>query len=233
MLKKIFFILIISITSLLAANKTVVVDSVTGKIPTLEKFKQNNDIPSTKYPYIFLNMQPDTMSGNSNWIPYDAELKVIDSNNKLIYWVSTIQSSTYAPNYLNNPATDLNARIYFLCRKKGVNPSRPVWNRFNFEQSCIYAYIKNSDLFDTTSLNGGIGGILIIPNMSGQTVGGTNIKEIFDLTRKQSYKYSIIYLRISADKAETINKIINNVETNVRYWQQVTSFQTGAYLPED
>ncbi len=177
---------------------------------------------------------PDRSTSTTRWIPYDVELKVVDnSTGQLVYWFSTTKGSYTqgSDNYLNYPKRDVNAKCFVLMRNAKDGYTRPTWISFNgntYPHASIYAF-KNSRS-DTSALTG-IGGIIIVP--SSTTKDGTSTKAFFnpnDMSfingayngkeNGQIPRYSVIYLRISPDRAETVN--------GQTFWQAANIFNTGS-----
>ena len=124
----------------------------------------------------------------------DAEFKVLDANDNLIYWVSTQRGAQMNYPYETHSATDLNAKIYYTCAEyyEGRKWILFVYNATN--SRTIYEHARMYSGVSTPT----IGGIVIQPNMAGYTVGGRSIASIFGKTGSTTNaNYSYVYLKCS------------------------------------
>ena len=205
------YILSFSCVNIFAQNRTVMVDK-NGKLiyPTAEVLRTQNNLGGGGVPYIYIDMstilyQYSNDPTSAPGIPFDAEFKITDNSGVLIYWVSTSKGSGYGysqSDYDSNPIVDHGAKIYFLYRTTS-SQNRPVWIKLTNP-----AGIRNQ-ITGTSYINGGIGGILIIPDMS-----NSRIKTIFDDYKNKPYLYNAIYLRCGEDGAEE--------KIGFRLWQNAT-----------
>ena len=139
---------------------------------------------------------------NTEWT--DGEFKVLDASGNLIYWVSTQWGAQMGGEYETNPATDLNAKIFYTSPENEVNGSGKgrEWIEYvhnNTNARTIYEHAQTI----TGSSTPTIGGIIIQPNFTGSTVGGTSIQSIFGKNAKnapQGNQY--IYLKCSPTSIE-------------------------------
>jgi hypothetical protein len=134
---------------------------------------------------------------NTDWT--DGEFKVLDASGNLIYWVSTQWGAQMGGEYESNPATDLNAKIFYTSPENEANGTGKgrEWIEYvhnNTNARTIYEHAQTI----TGSSTPTIGGIIIQPNFTGTTVGGTSIQSIFGKNAKnapQGNQY--IYLKCS------------------------------------
>lgn len=110
----------------------------------------------------------------------DAEFKVLDSDGNLIYWVSTQWGAQMGTDYTTNPASDLNAKIFYTSPENEANGTGKgrEWIQYvhnDVNARTIYEHAQGI----TGSATPTIGGIIIQPNFSGTTYGGTSIQSIF------------------------------------------------------
>ena len=139
---------------------------------------------------------------NTEWT--DGEFKILDASGNLIYWVSTQWGAQMGGEYESNPATDLNAKIFYASPENENNGSGKgrEWIEYvhnNTNARTIYEHAK----LVTGSANPTISGIVIQPNFTGTTVGGTSIQSIFGknaLNARQGNQY--IYLKCSPTSIE-------------------------------
>lgn len=139
---------------------------------------------------------------NTEWT--DGEFKVLDADDNLIYWVSTQWGAQMGGEYESNPATDLNAKIFYTSPDNEANGSGKgrEWIEYVHNSAnarTIYEHAKQI----TGSANPTISGIIIQPNFTGATVGGTSIQSIFgknSLNAPQGNQY--IYLKCSPTSIE-------------------------------
>lgn len=143
-----------------------------------------------------------SVSKTTSWT--DGEFKVLDADGNLIYWVSTQWGAQMGGNYETNPATDLNAKIFYTSpenENNGAGKGRE-WIEYvhnNTNARTIYEHAQRI----TGSSTPTIAGIIIQPNFSGSTVGGTSIQSIFGknaLNAPQGNQY--IYLKCSPTSIE-------------------------------
>lgn len=157
---------------------------------------------------------PFSFSYNVPKITYwtDAEFKVLDESGNLIYWVSTQYGAQMGGAYTTNPATDLNAKIWYTCSENentGAGRGRKwilyVYNATNART--IYEHAQRTTGASTPT----IGGIIIQPNLSGNTVGGTSIESIFGTVQGDTPTgYSYVFLKCSPTNFERSNISPNN-----------------------
>lgn len=129
----------------------------------------------------------------------DAEFKILDAYGNLIYWVSTQWGAQMGTDYTTHPAADLNAKIFYTCADTEYNRegSGREWIEYihnDVNARTIYEHAQNYARFSDPT----IGGIIIQPNMSGTTVGGTPIKDIFGTIQENTpNSYSCVFLKCS------------------------------------
>lgn len=134
----------------------------------------------------------------------DGEFKVLDENGDLIYWVSTQWGAQMGGDYTTNDATDLNAKIFYTCPENEVNGTGKgrEWIEYvhdDVSARTIYEHAQGI----TGSATPTIGGIIIQPNFSGTTVGGTSIQSIFGKNVLDAPSgYQFIYLKASPTNLE-------------------------------
>lgn len=120
----------------------------------------------------------------------DFEFKAIRrSDNELVYWYST-QAGATSEAYTTHSAVDTNAVCYFTVAGSGINEDGRNWIlRDSTSRPSIYQQ-ASTDVYDFQ--NGDIGGVVIEPNLSGTTRGGTSIRTIFE----NPDDYYFVYIRI-------------------------------------
>lgn len=134
---------------------------------------------------------------NTEWT--DGEFKVLDASGNLIYWVSTQWGAQMGGEYESNPATDLNAKIFYTSpenENNGAGKGRE-WIEYAHNNSNARTIYEHAQTI-TGSSTPTISGIIIQPNFTGTTVGGTSIQSIFGKNAKnapQGNQY--IYLKCS------------------------------------
>ena len=134
---------------------------------------------------------------NTEWT--DGEFKVLDASGNLIYWVSTQWGAQMGGEYESNPATDLNAKIFYTSpenENNGAGKGRE-WIEYVHNSSNARTIYEHAQTI-TGSATPTISGIIIQPNFTGTTVGGTSIQSIFGKNAKnapQGNQY--IYLKCS------------------------------------
>ena len=128
---------------------------------------------------------------NTYWT--DCEFKVLDASKNLVYWVSTQRGAQFqGSDYATNPATDLNAKIYYTLADTH-DPKNRNWVLFEYNSTdarSIYEHAQKVSGNPTPT----IGGIVIQPNFKGTTVGGTQISTLFGTVQgdaPQGYSYVI------------------------------------------
>lgn len=139
---------------------------------------------------------------NTEWT--DGEFKILDADGNLIYWVSTQWGTQMGGEYESNPATDLNAKIFYTSPENEANGSGKgrEWIEYVHNSTNARTIYEHAKLI-TGSANPTISGIVIQPNFSGTTVGGTSIQSIFGknaLNAPQGNQY--IYLKCSPTSIE-------------------------------
>ena len=139
---------------------------------------------------------------NTDWT--DGEFKVLDASGNLIYWVSTQWGAQMGGEYESNPATDLNAKIFYTSPENENNGSGKgrEWIEYVHNSTNARTIYEHAKLI-TGSANPTISGIVIQPNFTGATVGGTSIQSIFGknaLNAPQGNQY--IYLKCSPTSIE-------------------------------
>ena len=178
--------------------------SSSGYVPTVQSFQDalraalNSDgtAYTTSYQY-----EDDTVV-LTEWT--DGEFKVLDANGNLIYWVSTQWGAQMGGDYTTNDATDLNAKIFYTCPENEVNGAGKgrEWIEYvhnDVSARTIYEHAQGI----TGSPTPTIGGIIIQPNFSGTTVGGTSIQSIFGKNVLDAPSgYQFIYLKASPTNLE-------------------------------
>ena len=102
---------------------------------------------------------------NTEWT--DGEFKILDADGNLIYWVSTQWGAHMGGEYESNPATDLNAKIFYTSPENEANGSGKgrEWIEYvhnNTNARTIYEHAK----LVTGSANPTISGIVIQPDWS-------------------------------------------------------------------
>ena len=102
---------------------------------------------------------------NTSWT--DSEFKILDADGNLIYWVSTQWGTQMGGEYESNPATDLNAKIFYTSPDNEANGSGKgrEWIEYvhnNTNARTIYEHAKQI----TGSANPTISGIVIQPDWS-------------------------------------------------------------------
>ena len=131
----------------------------------------------------------------------DCEFKVLDANKNLVYWVSTQYGAQTGGGYTTNPATDLNAKIYYTLADTS-DPDNRNWIQFVYNSSnarSIYEHAQTVSGDPTPT----IGGIMIQPNFGGTTVGGTKISTLFGTVQGHAPQgYSYVILRASPTSLE-------------------------------
>ena len=158
-------------------------------LPTLEAARSVNGAPyQTSY------TASVDVPKNTYWT--DCEFKVLDKNKNLVYWVSTQRGAQFqSSDYATNPATDLNAKIYYTLADTH-DPDNRNWVLFEYNSTdarSIYEHAQKVSGNPTPT----IGGIVIQPNFKGATVGGSEIKDIFE-----SPGNSYVFLRCSPSTIE-------------------------------
>ena len=114
----------------------------------------------------------------------DVEFKVLDASGNLIYWVSTQWGAQMGTSYATHSAADLNAKIFYTCPQYDtIAGNGRRWIEYvhnNVNARTIYEHAQNflhdNGIYESAPM---ISGIIIQPNFSGNTVGGTSIKSIF------------------------------------------------------
>ncbi len=225
-----------------SADTVMVNDNGTLAYPDATTFAQKNDLASTAKPYIYIDMMVDADADDTGrynirgyaaenytytkWIPYDVELKVVDNlTGELVYWFCSCPNAREGSTYYNHEARDVNAKVYYLARTN-KSPDRPIWNEFvvsgsSYPKSSIYQAIISG--YQGSGLNG-VGGIVIVPGerlrgTSTSNPNGAYTKNFFNPNFSTFGRYSVIYLRISADGEETIN--------GKHFWQAANIHTTG------
>lgn len=102
---------------------------------------------------------------NTEWT--DGEFKVLDASGNLIYWVSTQWGAQMGGDYESNPATDLNAKIFYTSPENEANGTGKgrEWIEYvhnNTNARTIYEHAQTI----TGSSTPTIGGIVIQPDWS-------------------------------------------------------------------
>ena len=102
---------------------------------------------------------------NTDWT--DGEFKILDADGNLIYWVSTQWGAQMGGEYESNPATDLNAKIFYTSPENEANGSGKgrEWIEYvhnNTNARTIYEHAK----LITRSATPTISGIVIQPDWS-------------------------------------------------------------------
>ncbi|MBO5782375.1 MAG: hypothetical protein J6R08_07975 [Opitutales bacterium] len=131
-----------------------------------------------------------SVSKTTEWT--DGEFKVLDASGNLIYWVSTQWGAQMGGEYESNPATDLNAKIFYTSpenENNGAGKGRE-WIEYvhnNTNARTIYEHAK----LITGSANPIISGIVIQPDWS-----NGDVKSAFKNGK------SFIYLKCSPTSIE-------------------------------
>lgn len=113
----------------------------------------------------------------------DGEVKAfvkINGIKVLVYWYSTQWGAQMGADFTSHPAADLNARVFYTCPeyehyRAGAGREWIEYVHNDSNARTIYEHAQNV----LGISNPTIGGIVIVPNFSGTTVGGTPIKDIF------------------------------------------------------
>lgn len=126
----------------------------------------------------------------------DCEFKVLDSEQNLVYWVSSQHGAQTGGGYETNPATDLNAKIYYTLADTH-DPENRNWILFVYNSTSARSIYEHAQTVSGSSTPT-IGGIIIQPNFKGTTVGGTQISSLFGTVQGDAPQgYSYVFLRAS------------------------------------
>lgn len=106
-----------------------------------------------------------TVPKNTEWT--DGEFKILDADGNLIYWVSTQWGAQMGGEYESNPATDLNAKIFYTSPENEANGSGKgrEWIEYVHNSSNARTIYEHAKLI-TGSANPTISGIVIQPDWS-------------------------------------------------------------------
>lgn len=178
--------------------------SFSGYVPTVQAFGDalRAALNSDGTAYTNTYQYEDDITVLTEWT--DGEFKVLDENGDLIYWVSTQWGAQMGGDYTTNDATDLNAKIFYTCPENEVNGTGKgrEWIEYvhdDVSARTIYEHAQGI----TGSPTPTIGGIIIQPNFSGTTVGGTSIQSIFGKNALDAPSgYQFIYLKASPTNLE-------------------------------
>ena len=132
----------------------------------------------------------------------DVEFKVIrKSDGELVYWVSTQAGGSMGVDYFTHPARDPNVKIFYTVSGSPNNGRNWIQRTDN---DALSNYDHANLYSGTTDVFFQIGGIVIQPNLSGNTIGGTPIITFFGSngTNTPSDEYYYVYLRISPSLVE-------------------------------
>lgn len=102
---------------------------------------------------------------NTSWT--DGEFKILDADGNLIYWVSTQWGAQMGGEYESNPATDLNAKIFYTSPENENNGSGKgrEWIEYVHNSTNARTIYEHAKLI-TGSANPTISGIVIQPDWS-------------------------------------------------------------------
>jgi len=112
----------------------------------------------------------------------DVDFQILSQNGTLEYWVSTQRGVLTGGGYETNTATDLNAKIYYTCADYGTGESWILFEYNSVDARNIYEHAQKI----TGVQSPRICSVMIEPNVSGNTVGGTSIDDIFNDNEMQS-----------------------------------------------
>jgi len=170
---------------------------------------------TTTYTYI------DDSVGMDYWS--DVEFKILStdpqysSNNGLVYWVSTQRGALMNDNYETNPASDINAKIYYTCAEYGDGRRWILFEYNAVNARNIYEHAQRVSGSSTPR----IGGIVIEPNLEGATTGGTDIKTLFK-SYNSEYQESQVYLRCTPIEFEKTGD-------NKPFWRIINAKSQGVW----
>lgn len=172
-------------------------DGAVQRIGFVSTKSDNGSVALAKFSFQVFEEAEYSVPKNTSWT--DGEFKVLDASGNLIYWVSTQWGAQMGGYYESNPATDLNAKIFYTSPENEANGTGKgrEWIEYvhnNINARTIYEHAQTITGNSTPT----IGGIIIQPNFTGTTVGGTSIQSIFGKNAKnapQGNQY--IYLKCS------------------------------------
>lgn len=106
---------------------------------------------------------------NTSWT--DGEFKILDADGNLIYWVSTQWGAQMGGEYESNPATDLNAKIFYTSPENEANGAGKgrEWIEYVHNSANARTIYEHAKLI-TGSANPTISGIVIQPDWSNEDV---------------------------------------------------------------
>lgn len=193
------------------ANTTNVLKNATAVVPTDWSTVSVVNVPNTTYT-ISAPAETRTLATNSagnalptsytyyDTQPYfafwsDIEFKIIrKSDGALVYWVSTQAGGNMGVDYFTHPARDPNAKIFYTASGT-PNDGRNWIQRSDTQSTSNYLHAQSQ----STEGNPMIGGVIIQPNLTGNTYGGTPISTFFGTNgaNTPSDDYYYIFLKIS------------------------------------
>lgn len=177
-------------------------DGAVQRIGFVSTKADNGSVALAKFSFQVFEEAEYSVPKNTSWT--DGEFKVLDAIGNLIYWVSTQWGAQMGGEYETNPATDLNAKIFYTSpenENNGAGKGRE-WIEYVHNSSNARTIYEHAQTI-TGSSTPTIGGIIIQPNFTGTTVGGTSIQSIFGKNAKnapQGNQY--IYLKCSPTSIE-------------------------------
>lgn len=172
-------------------------DGAVQRIGFVSTKADNGSVALAKFSFQVFEEAEYSVPKNTEWT--DGEFKVLDASGNLIYWVSTQWGAQMGGEYESNPATDLNAKIFYTSpenENNGAGKGRE-WIEYVHNSSNARTIYEHAQTI-TGSATPTISGIIIQPNFTGTTVGGTSIQSIFGKNSKnapQGNQY--IYLKCS------------------------------------
>lgn len=172
-------------------------DGAVQRIGFVSTKADNGSVALANFSFQVLEEAEYSVPKNTEWT--DGEFKVLDASGNLIYWVSTQWGAQMGGEYESNPATDLNAKIFYTSpenENNGAGKGRE-WIEYVHNNSNARTIYEHAQTI-TGSATPTISGIIIQPNFTGTTVGGTSIQSIFGKNAKnapQGNQY--IYLKCS------------------------------------
>ena len=177
-------------------------DGAVQRIGFVSTQAENGSVALANFSFQVLEEAEYSVPKNTEWT--DGEFKVLDASGNLIYWVSTQWGAQMGGEYESNPATDLNAKIFYTSPENEANGAGKgrEWIEYVHNSTNARTIYEHAQTI-TGSATPTISGIIIQPNFSGSTVGGTSIQSIFGknaLNAPQGNQY--IYLKCSPTSIE-------------------------------
>lgn len=140
-------------------------DGAVQRIGFVSTKVDNGSVALAKFSFQVFEETEYSVPKNTSWT--DGEFKILDASGNLIYWVSTQWGAQMDGEYESNPATDLNAKIFYTSPDNENNGSGKgrEWIEYVHNSTnarTIYEHAKQI----TGSSNPTISGIVIQPDWS-------------------------------------------------------------------